>query len=203
MSKRSEKFLIHMGLNNILKYIQPQQKLIFISTNAVFRGNCGKGNYSENEEPKYINSGESLDLYANAKIDGEKIVKKHNNSIIIRPGAIYGQDINGKWDKRISELINRQEQQKKVVRAKNLYNTFVKVDEVANAVTELIKLDYKGIIHLGPHKRESYYDYYMKMSIKLNLNSDLIKSNVLSEEQDLSLNTSKSRSILGNIFSNV
>lgn len=203
MSKRSEKFLIHMGLNNILKYIQPQQKLIFISTNAVFRGNCGMGNYNENEEPKYINSDESLDLYANAKIDGEKIVKKHNNSIIIRPGAIYGQDINGKWDKRISELISRQEQQQEVIRTKNLYNTFVKLDELATAIMELIKLDYKGIIHLGPQKSESYYDYFRKMSIKLNLNSDLIKSNVLSEDKDLSLNTSKSRRILGDIFSSV
>ncbi|KYH35489.1 GDP-6-deoxy-D-talose 4-dehydrogenase [Clostridium tepidiprofundi DSM 19306] len=203
MSRENEKDLIDRGLNNILKYLSPKQKLIFISTNAVFRGNLSKGYYSEDDEPKYKNTSEPLDLYANAKIYGEKLVQQHYNSIIIRPGAIYGQDISGKWDKRISELIKKNEHQEEIVRTKNLYNTFVKVDELATAIIKLIKLDYKGIIHLGPEKKESYYDYYRKIAYKLNLNSSLIKSNVISEALDLSLNTSKCVGLLGKIFSNI
>jgi dTDP-4-dehydrorhamnose reductase len=203
LGKESEKNLIDMGLNNILKYLSPKQKLIFISTNAVFRGNGGKGYYREDDQPKYANSTERLDLYANAKIYGEKLVQQHDNSIIIRPGAIYGQDINGKWDKRISELISKYEQREEIVRTKNLYNTFVKVDELAGAIIKLIEFDYRGIIHLGPEKKESYYDYYRKIAVKLNLDSNLIKSNVISEERDLSLDTSKCVGILGKIFSNV
>ncbi|MBS5822688.1 MAG: sugar nucleotide-binding protein [Clostridium argentinense] len=208
ISRESEKYLIEMGLNNILKYLSHKQKLIFMSTNAVFNG---KGNYSEEDNPKYKNSNEPLALYSNAKIDGEKIVKEHDNHIIIRPGAIYGQDINGKWDKRISDLINKFEEKEEVVRTENLYNTFVKVDELAKAIIELIKCDYKGIIHLGPEKKESYYNYYRKMAIHLNLDTDLIKSNFIDEEYaaknnrslDLSINTSKCREVLGDIFSNV
>ena len=208
MSRKSEKYLIEMGLNNILKYLSHKQKLIFISTNAVFNG---KGNYSEEDNPKYKNSNEPLALYSNAKIDGEKIVKHHDNYIIIRPGAIYGQDINGKWDKRIYDLINKLEEKQEVVRTENLYNTFVKVDELAEAIIELIKCDYKGIIHLGPEKKESYYNYYRKMAAHLNLDVNLIKSDFIDEDYatknnrslDLSINTSKCRKLLGDIFSNV
>jgi len=208
ISRESEKYLIEMGLNNILKYLSHKQKLIFMSTNAVFNG---KGNYSEEDNPKYKNSNESLALYSNAKIDGEKIVKYHDNYIIIRPGAIYGQDINGKWDKRISDLINKLEEKQEVVRTENLYNTFVKVDELAEAIIELIKCDYKGIIHLGPEKKESYYNYYRKMAAHLNLDVNLIKSDFIDEDYadknnrslDLSINTSKCRKLLGNISSNV
>lgn len=208
MSKESEKYLIEIGLNNILKYLSYKQKLIFMSTNAVFNG---KGNYSEEDNPKYKNGDESLALYSNAKIDGEKIVKHHDNYIIIRPGAIYGQDINGKWDKRISDLINKLEEKQEVVRTENLYNTFVKVDELAEAILELIKRDCKGIIHLGPEKKESYYNYYRKMAAHLNLDVNLIKDDFIDEDYaaknnrslDLSINTSKCRKLLGNIFSNV
>ena len=84
------------------------------------------------------------------------------------------------------------------------------MDELAKAIIELIKCDYKGIIHLGPEKKESYYNYYRKMAIHLNLDTDLIKSNLLMKSMllknnrslDLSINTSKCREVLGDIFSN-
>lgn len=200
MSSESEKNLIEMGLKNIFKYLSSEQKLIFMSSNAVFRGNGMKGNYSEYDEPAYANNTELLDLYANAKIDGEKKVQQHDNSIIIRPGAIYGQDTTGNFDKRVSDLISKLEQHQEVVRTKNLYNTFVRVDELSNAILELIKLDYSGIIHLGPEEKESYYDYYIKMARNLNLDTNLIKSDIVSESRDLSLNTSRCKDILGDIF---
>lgn len=200
MSSESEKNLIELGLKNIFKYLCPEQKLIFMSSNAVFRGNGMKGHYSEDDAPKYKDSTEPLDLYSNAKIDGEKMVKQHCNSIIIRPGAIYGQDINGNFDNRVSDLINKLEQHQEVVRTKNLYNTFVNVDELSSAILELIKLDYRGVIHLGPDKKESYYDYYIRMARNLNLDVNLIKDDMVSEERDFSLDTSKCRGILGERF---
>jgi dTDP-4-dehydrorhamnose reductase len=200
MSSEGEKYLIEMGLKNIFKYLSPEQKLIFMSSNAVFRGNGMKGHYNEADEPTYASNNELLDLYANAKIDGEKMVKQHSNSIIIRPGAIYGQDTTGNFDKRVSDLINKLEQHQEVVRTKNLYNTFVNVDKLSNAILELIKLDYRGIIHLGPEKKESYYDYYIRMARNLNLDINLIKSDIVSESRDLSLNTSRCKGILGDIF---
>jgi len=203
MSRQSEMDLIQIGLNNILKYISFSQKLIFMSSNAVFRGNVQKGYYTEEKKPEYTNNTARIDLYANAKIDGENIVRKHENSIIIRPGAIYGKDVNGKWDKRVCDLISSLESKEEVKRTNNIYNTFVKVEELANGVLQLIERDYKGIIHLGPSKRECYYDYYVKIGELLNLDTDLIKSNEIINTFDLSIDTSKCKQILGNIFSNV
>lgn len=203
MSCEDENRLIDLGIKNLLDIIRDNQKLTFLSSNAVFRGKKGSGNYKEEDEPQYIFGNDPLDLYANAKIKGELMIKKHKNSIIIRPGAIYGQDINGKWDARITELINKIVNRQEVIRAKNMYNTFVKVDELANAIIELIKIDYKGIIHLGPKEKESYFDYYKKTAVRLNLDSSLIKSNVISQRMDLSINTLRSQKLLGDIFTNV
>lgn len=149
--------------------------------------------------------------YSNAKIDGEKIVKFHHNYIIIRPGAIYGPDINGKFDNRTLALINELEKEEEVERTENLYNTFVKVDELAIAIKKLIEIDYKGIINLGPKTKESYYNFFVKVAKNLNLNSTLIKSNTLTDDDiwendrclDLSLDTSKARRLLGDIFSDI
>ncbi|MVX63500.1 NAD-dependent epimerase/dehydratase family protein [Clostridium chromiireducens] len=201
ISRQSEKHLIEVGVNNILKYLVDDQKFVFMSSNAVFRGDNQNGYFKEEDEPKYKNSNEPLDLYANAKIDGERIVKQYKNYIIIRPGAIYGQDINGKWDKRISDLIDKLKANQEVVKTENLFNSFVKVDELANAIVELIKIDYKGIIHLGPFHKQSYYDYFIDISRMLSLNTNLIKSNKIDKSMDLSLDTSKSKVILGNVFS--
>lgn len=203
MSSQSEKDLIQIGLKNILSSIANNQKLIFISTNAVFRGNPQKGYFTEDEKPEYTNGTEDIDLYADAKIYGENMIKEHENHIIIRPGVIYGQDINGKWDGRILNLINSLERKEKVLRTKNIFNTFVKVEELTNAILQLIKINYKGIIHLGPANKECYYDYYVKIAKMLNLDHDLIVSNEISEPFDLSLDTSKSKQLLGNIFSDV
>lgn len=208
-NNKSEKYLIEMGLNNVLNSLREEQKIIFISTNAIFRG--GNGYYKETDMPKYRNSNEPLAEYANAKIDGEKLVKRHRNHIIIRPGAIYGKHVNGKWDKRISVLIEELKNGKEVVRAENLYNTFVNVDELAKAIQELIRINYKGIINLGPRAKESYYNYYIKIAKMLNLNTNLIKSNLLSYEEisksdgslDLSIDTSRARELLGDIFKDI
>ncbi|MBU5225068.1 NAD-dependent epimerase/dehydratase family protein [Clostridium senegalense] len=208
-NNKSEKYLIEIGLNNVLKNLSPEQKLIFISTNAIFRG--GNGYYKETDMPKYRNSNKSLAEYVNAKIDGEKLVKRHSNHIIVRPGAIYGKYTEGRWDKRISLLIEQLESGKEIVRTKNLYNTFVNVDELAKAIKKLIEIDYKGIIHLGPILKESYYNFYIKIAKKLNLNVNLIKSNMLTHEEiikddgtlDLSIDTSMARELLGDIFSNI
>lgn len=205
---KSEKYLTELGLRNILKYLSPQQKIVFISTNAVFKG--GNGYYNEQDEPQYRNCNDYLGEYSNAKIDGERIVREGENYIIVRPGAICGQDINGNIDKRTKEFITRLEGGEEVVRTKNLYNTFVKVEELAQGIMRLIELDYKGIIHLGPRKKESYYDFFRKVAEGLNLDTDLIKGNILAEEEmvkndrtlDMSLDTTKANDLLGDIFSN-
>lgn len=205
---KSQKYLIELGLGNVMKCITPQQKIIFMSTNAVFKG--GNGYFKETDDPKYRNCNDYMGEYANAKIDGERIVKKHDNYIIVRPGALYGPDGDGNLDSRTLALIYELKKGQEVVRTSNLYNTFVKVKEAALAVKMLIEMDYRGIIHLGPAMKESYYSFFVRTAKSLNLNTGLIKSNTLTPEDvikkdsslDLSLDTSRARLILGDIFTN-
>jgi len=149
--KGKENELIEKGLPNILNNIDKACKFIFMSTNSVFSE--GKGEFVEEDIPSYKNSDSDLALYSNAKIDGEKAVKVHENYIIIRSGPIYGQDINGKWDKRVAQLIEELSAGKTVAKSTNLVNTFVEINELSEAIIKLIKADYKGIIHLGPEKK--------------------------------------------------
>lgn len=209
MSKTNEKYLIENGLKNILEFFPCEKKMIFISSNAVFHE--GNGNYTEDNIPTYKNSTSPISIYSNAKIDGEKMVQKRENYMIIRPGAICGKDATGKWDKRTSQLIDKLENREEIIRTDNLFNTFVEVDELTSAIVKLIDLDYKGVVHLGPKRKESYYNYYKRMAKILNLDDSLIKSNSISAEYaeengisiDQSIDTSKSRTLLGDIFTNV
>lgn len=207
MSKTNEKYLIENGLKNILEFFPCEKKMIFISSNAVFHE--ANGNYTEDNIPTYKNSTSPISIYSNAKIDGEKMVQKRENYMIIRPGAICGKDATGKWDKRTSQLIDKLENREEIIRTDNLFNTFVEVDELTSAIVKLIDLDYKGVVHLGPERKESYYNYYKRMAKILNLDDSLIKSNSISAEYaeengisiDQSIDTSKSRTLLGDIFS--
>ncbi|MEG3042666.1 MAG: NAD-dependent epimerase/dehydratase family protein [Clostridium sp.] len=206
MSTYNEEVMVKSGLNNILRTICKNAKLVFISSNAVF--SSGKGNYKETDKPQIRKENDNLALYAMGKIYGEEIVKEMNNYIIVRPGAIYGKDIYGRWDKRIEKFISEIENHKKVIRTKNLYNTFVKVEELASGIIELIKMNYKGIIHLGPQNKESYHSYYRRISKQLGLDDNIVKGNIISDEEaergnillDNSINTDKARSLLGNVF---
>lgn len=199
MSKTNEQELIENGITNILRNISFNQKFIYISTNALF--NNGSGYFNEQDIPTYLNDSSKLALYSNAKFLGEDLVKLHDNHIIVRPGIIYGQDIYGKWDNRILEIIHKLSLNEKLERSRNMYNTFVKVEELANAIIELINLEYKGILHLGPENKQSYYNFYKDMAERLKLNEKLI---IASEDEgyvfDKSINTKKCRTILKSFF---
>jgi len=208
MSRGNEQELIDKGLKNVLNNITPNQKLIFVSTNAVFSKR--EGNYSEEDMPAYDKNPNAIGLYGNAKIDGENLIKDHKNYIIIRPGAIYGQDVRGNWDKRISLLIDMIKSKQQVIRTKNLYNTFIKVEELADAILELTEKEFTGIIHLGPESRESYFDYFVKMAKSLELDESLITADYMDEAYaklmgiglDNSISTSKCRNIISVQFTN-
>lgn len=208
MGKTNEKQLIHEGIFNVLNNINQECKFIFMSTNAVFGE--GNGDFSEEDIPFYKSCESAIALYSNAKIDGEKMVREHENYIIIRPGAIYGQGIHGIWDKRVSQLIKDLTTGRTIVKTINLINTFVEVNELSDAIIRLIKINYSGIIHLGPERKENYYDHYRIMARRLKLDDTLILSNYISKKQaiekgiiiDTSINTRKCREGLGLYFNN-
>ena len=65
-----------------------------------------------------------------------------------------------------------QQQHKVLSAATNMYRSFVHVDDVTDAIVELLPLSYQGIIHLTPDQKESPYSFYSKMAVFLGEKSD-------------------------------
>lgn len=208
MSAENEQKLIHTGLRNLLDIIDKQTtKLIYVSSDGIF--SSGKGYFNEETEPTYLDLKNPLSDYTNAKLDGEKMIRKeHKNHFIIRTGPLYGQDIQGDWDTRISTLLLIVTAKETYRRADNLFKTFVHVEDLADAMIELLAIDYTGILHVGPKTKESYYSFNLKMAKKLKLNYTLLKPERMPVEEaqkkgitlDTSLNTSKCSLLLETKF---
>lgn len=206
MDRHNEKNLLENGLKNVVDNLNGK-KFIFVSTDAFAEGN---GNYDENTVMEYYGEQNPLSSYANAKIDGEKLIQKMlSNYVILRTGPIYGKDVSGNWsDLRAVNLKSKLEKGEEVRFHENMYKTFVHVEDLACSLLELSKLDYRGIIHVGPTEKESYYRFNKKIADEMGLNSKLIHKSSISEKEskklgmplDTSMNTQKAKRILNTQF---
>lgn len=210
MSVDNEQILIHSGLKNLLNVIEEHTKLIYVSTDGIFSN--WEGYINEDTEPAFLDIKNPLSNYTNAKLDGEKLIQKeHKNHIIIRTGPLYGQDLKGKWDSRVSALQSALTANQAYKRADNLIKTFVHVEDLANAIIELLAIDYGGVLHVGPKTKESYYTFNLKMAKKLKLNETFLKPDYIPIKEarekgislDTSLDTTKCRSLLATKFREV
>lgn len=92
MNQEKEMLLSQVGVNSIVNNISKDVRLIYVSTTV------GKGKDQIESIIHYKRMpDEYLSKYVNGKIEGESIVQKHPNHVIVRPGSIYGYDYDGKW----------------------------------------------------------------------------------------------------------
>ncbi|MFW9996540.1 MAG: SDR family oxidoreductase [Candidatus Odinarchaeota archaeon] len=116
-----------IGTANVTKLcIRLGIKLIYISTDYVFKGD--KGQYKE-EDPVY-----PVNKYAWSKLGGECAVHLHDNAIIIRtsfgPNAFpYEKAFVDQWTSRES------------------------VKEIATKIAKLVNSEITGVIHIGARRR--------------------------------------------------
>ncbi len=161
MSGQDESNLIKQGFANVLRTVNPDVKIICVSTDGVF--SQGKGNYSETDEPSLFHADTVLSNYSNAKLHGEALVQSaHKNHVIIRTGPIYGRTVSGLWDKRVSHLLSCLQSKQELYRAANLYRTFVHVDDLSDSIIEICGSEFTGILHVGPSIKESHYTFNKK-----------------------------------------
>lgn len=207
MSNLDEGKLIHKGLRNLLKIISPDTRLIYVSTDGFFPGD--RGGYTEDDPVTYMETGHALAAYCNAKLDGEKLIAEHHSHhVVVRTGPIYGKDAKGAWDKRTAALIAKLEAAETVVRSGNVYRTFTHVEDLAEALAELVLHEYRGILHVGPLQKESYFTFAQTMAQQLKLPAELIEENTVGMEEaqrngiilDCSLNTAKAEKLLQTKF---
>jgi dTDP-4-dehydrorhamnose reductase len=191
MNFEEEERLINIGLNNLLSTLKSSTKLIFLSTDAVFVD--GLGDYRESDLIGTLSEEAPLARYVNGKFMGEKIIQKiHPNHVVIRTGPLYSGQEDQVIEKRTLKIIEKTKEKQQVRVASNVYKTFVYVNDLSSTILELSLNNYKGILHVGPMHKESYYTFYKKRLKQLGMNNKTLIPYIVSkiEEPFLTLNTS-------------
>lgn len=202
MCNDNEMELIHTGLNNLLTVIKPEIKLIFISTDAVFTE--GLGNYKESDTIGFLPNDAPLSVYVNAKHTGEQLIRHlHNNHIIVRIGPLYGDRNN--IEKRTNRIIRLMEENQEIKAATNIYRTFTHVNDLSNAILELIYNEYTGTLHIGPKQRISYFTFYERRLKQLGIHTTITPYEIDTDKEryvslDTSLNTQKANNLIKTTF---
>lgn len=187
-----------IGLNDIVSSISEDIRLIYVSTTV------GKGNdQTENVIPHKRNPDEYLSKYVNGKIEGERIVRKHPNHVIVRPGSIYGYDYDEKMDLRMSELLKISKTGVTYSRTANMYTSFVHVQDLADAIIELVFTNFKGIINITGERPVSFYDFNINLAKLLNIDNSFIIRDYKPEETYHNLNNDKRKFLLGTLVRDI
>lgn len=198
LDAEKEMLLSKIGLNAIVDNISKDVRLIYVSTTV------GKGkDQSEDVIPNKRKPDEYLPKYINGKIEGEKIVRKHPNYVIVRPGSIYGYDYDGKMDCRMKGLLEISKKGKKYSRTANMYASFVNVEDLANAIIELSYGEFIGIVNISGEKPVSHYDFYKYLASLMNINNSFIIPDYKEEEIYHNLSNERRKLLLNTIIQDI
>jgi dTDP-4-dehydrorhamnose reductase len=149
-----------MGTANVAIFCEEiKSKMVYISTDYVFKGD--KGNYKTTDEVSPVN------YYGETKLAGEYVTKSVENHLIIRlsffpnefpyESAFYDQ-----------------------------YTTRITVSEAAMRIHDAIKKNRKGTIHIAG-KRQTSYEYALSTSRGKQIKSTTINFDGYSRPKDTSL----------------
>lgn len=198
MDTEKEMLLSEIGLNSIVDNISKDVRLIYISTTV------GEGK-DQNEDviPHKRKPDEYLPEYINGKIEGENIVRKHLNHVIVRPGSIYGYDYDGKTDYRMKELLEISKTGKKYSRTVNIYASFVNVEDLADAIIELSYNYFTGTINISGETPISYYAFNKHLASLINIDNSFIIPNYKKEAIYHNLSNNRRKLLLNTILQDI
>ncbi|MBM7868785.1 dTDP-4-dehydrorhamnose reductase [Clostridium pascui] len=198
MDKEQEMLLSQIGVNEIVNNISEDVRLIYVSTTV------GKEkDQTESVIPYRRAPNEYLFKYINGKIEGESIVKRHANHVIVRPGSIYGYDYDGKMDSRMKELYDISKTGKYYSRIANIYSSFVNVQDLANAIIELAYSKLTGVINISGERPVSYYDFSIYLANLMNIDNSFIIPDYNKEEVYHNLNNNKRKLLINTLVQEV
>ncbi len=144
-------------------------KLVYISTDYVFRGD--RGNYAEDDELHPCNA------YAWSKLGGECAVHMYPNSIIVRTS--FGPE-PFPFPKAFTDL----------------WTSKIGVSEMARRLLPVIKSKMTGVIHIGVPRR-TIMEYAVSISPGKSFEAMTTKDSDLRFPKDTSLDCSKYRDLFG------
>jgi dTDP-4-dehydrorhamnose reductase len=140
-----------------------------LSTDFVFDGS--KGNYSENDSPN------PLSIYAQSKVDAEKLLldSKNSNWSIVRTIIVYGQGENLSrtniicWAK---ETLAKQQPMKII---DDQFRAPTWADDLAWACIRVCELNKKGIYHISGPETMSVYEIVARVAKFYGLETNVIE----------------------------
>ncbi|MFC4558136.1 sugar nucleotide-binding protein [Virgibacillus kekensis] len=200
MDGPNEHELIDRGLINLITFLTPQTKLVYMSSDFVFTD--GKGPYDEEDNTSKLPEDHIYSNYANAKVKAEHFITKElSNYVILRAGPIYGENAIGKLDQRTDELSCRLRSDQQAEFRNDLVRTFVHVEDLANVIVEFAGNEEKGLFHVGPEDKKSFYEFMQQMAEQMGYDPDLVKKGSEDEiadreiPKDISLKTEKIKEV--------
>ncbi|RII35490.1 NAD-dependent epimerase/dehydratase family protein [Clostridium chromiireducens] len=198
MDIEQEMSLSEIGMNGIVNNIFKDVRLIYVSTTV---GN-GKDQI-EDVIPHKRKPDEYLHKYINGKIEGETIVRKHPNHVIVRPGSIYGYDYDGKMDCRMKGLLEISKTGKTYSRTANMYASFVNVEDLANTIIELSYNSFTGTINISGEKPVSHYEFNKYLASLMNIDNSFIVPDYKEEAIYHNLSNDRRKLLLNTIIQDI
>lgn len=186
--------------NIVLAAEQVKARLIYISTDLVFKGD--KSFYSEEDNPT------PLCYYGKTKLEGEKIVSSlSSNYCIARTSLIYGWSLNS--SKCFTEImISNLKNGKEVRLFMDEYRTPIYIKNLCEILLDLAKReDLQGVYHICGSQRLSRFEFGLKLSDIFGFTKEFIIPISVNEfsskderPKDCSMRNEKARSVLKTKF---
>lgn len=191
----------HDGTKNILGFAkQYQAKFVYISTNAVFRGDC---------PPYYEQSPlDPINRYGSIKRYTEEMIKPTFNWLIFRPYLLYGWNTENGRKNWVTTLIKNDKKGEEIYLVDDVIWQPTYVYDVAQAIWKLIGYQ-DEVFNLSSEESITLYEFGLKIAEIFNLDTRLIKpihshelKNIAPRPHDTSYDCKKVKS-LGINFSSV
>lgn len=146
-NKKLAKKINYESILIILKYINKNQKIIYPTTNS---------GYGIGEKDKYCDEKSPLNpvsLYGVTKVEAEKAILSHKNSICLRLATVFGYSYRMRTDLIVNNFTYEAVKKNKLILFEpNFRRNFVHVKDVVDAFIFCIKYNYKvksGVYNLG------------------------------------------------------
>jgi dTDP-4-dehydrorhamnose reductase len=171
------------GLINLLTFLTPSTKLIYISSDFVF--GAGKGPYNETDPLSTLPNDHVYSTYTNAKVKAERLIHRElSNYVILRAGPIYGENEIGKLDEHTDQLSYHVKLGRPIAFRDDLIRTFVHVKDLVDVIMEMVGNDEKGIFHTGSTEAISYFEFMKTVAEQLGFNQGIVEKASEYEEAD-------------------
>ncbi len=174
MSGPNEFKLINEGLIHLITHLTPRTRLIYLSSDFVYTQ--GKGPYTEKDPISSTPNDQALSNYANAKVKAEHFITNElTNYVILRCGPVYGENAVGNRDNYLEKIETVVKAGESVAYRDDLIRTFIKIDDLADLVVDMVRMNIIGTYNIGEKESKSFYQFMREQAEIYGYDPELIK----------------------------